>query len=119
LKYGFFRASFSPRTPSRPKDLRQLGQDIMGKEEQVRKVWEIAKGYVAGQRRVYHSALSNLAPHFGAEMLNDIAALRNAKGSELESAVEEVRGKLNIAQAMGMFSQDDLERINVELDKIS
>ena len=90
----------------------------MDNEEQVRVVWDIAKGYVAGQRRLYHSPLSNLAPSFGKEMLDDVAGLRKLKGSELLQEVENVRGKLNIAQAMGMFSSSDLERINVELDKI-
>ena len=90
----------------------------MDNEEQVRVVWDIAKGYVAGQRRLYHSPLGNLAPSFGKEMLDDVAGLRKLKGSELLQEVENVRGKLNIAQAMGMFSSSDLERINVELDKI-
>lgn len=91
----------------------------MQNDEQVRVVWDIAKGYVAGQRRMYHSPLGNLAPSFGKEMLDDIAGLRKLDGPDLLEAVEKVRGKLNIAQAMGMFSASDLERINVELDKIT
>ena len=91
---------------------------MLNNDDQVRKVWEIAKGYVSGQKRLYHSPLGNLAPSFGKEMLDDIAGLRKLGGPDLMEAVENVRGKLNIAQAMGMFSTSDLERINVELDKI-
>ena len=91
----------------------------MVKDEQVKLVWEIAKGYISGQRRMYISPMAGLAPSFGKEMLGDIAGLRMLDGDELASAIENVRGKLNVAQAMGMFSASDLERINNELDKIS
>ncbi len=55
---------------------------------------------------------------FSKEVLDSIGMLGRLSGSELEQGIEEARGKLNICQAMNMFSAHDLERINVELDKI-
>jgi hypothetical protein len=92
---------------------------MVQKEEQVRKAWEMAKQYISGQRRMYISTVGNLAPSFGKELLDDIARLKKISEQELEVAIENVRGKLNICQAMGLFGASDLELINAELDKIT
>lgn len=87
--------------------------------DQVRVVWDMVKGLMNGKNRSPLPGMGiQLDSKFSKEVLDSIGLLRRLSGLELEQAIEEARGKLNICQAMNMFSTSDLERINVELDKI-
>ena len=91
----------------------------MNEEDQVRVVWDMVKGLMNVKSRSPLPGLGiQLDSKFSKEVLDSIGMLKRLSGAELEQAVEEARGRLNICQAMNMFSASDLERINVELDKI-
>lgn len=91
----------------------------MNNNDQVKVVWDMVKGLMNGISRNSLPGFGiQLDSKFSKEVLDSIGMLNRLSGVELEQAIEEARGKLNICQAMNMFSASDLERINVELDKI-
>jgi hypothetical protein len=92
----------------------------MEKQNQVKIVWEMVQTLMRGEGRAYLPGLSvHLDSKFSKEVLDSIAALRNFTGRELAHSITEVRGKLNICCTMNIFTINDLDRINLELDKIT
>ncbi len=59
-----------------------------------------------------------LLPRFDEDLLNDIRSLNQLSGTDLAEKVEQVRAQVGLAQATGLLGENDLEQINVLLDRI-
>ncbi len=93
----------------------------MNNSEQVSELWHEVYDLLRGPGRLQTflgNSTSHLPQKYDEDLLNDISSLKSLSGNELEDVVARIRTKLGIAQAMGLFSSKDTERVNVLLDKI-
>ena len=87
---------------------------------QIKNVWQIVYDLFMGpgRNRTYDSFL-HMHQRFDQDLLNDITELKNIKETdEFKKKVEQIRAKAGVAQATGFFGEEDLERLNLELDKL-
>ena len=92
----------------------------MAQLDPIEQLWQTLYSAIEGQatNRTFTSYHA-LPDRFDQELLNDVAALKPLKGSELEPAKDALHAKFEIAASVELIGQKDVQQLHNLLDKIS